>query len=1163
MPGNFVHLHCHSHYSLLDGANRIPELVQHTKEQGMNALALTDHGNLYGAIEFYSECKANGINPIIGYEAYVAPTKRTDREARKRGDAGYHLTLLSKNRTGFQNLVKMASLAFTEGYYYVPRIDKDLLEAHHEGLICLSGCASSEFSEFILRDQLDDAMKVAEWFAKLFGNDFYIEIQNNGLDIQKQCAIGAIEIANRKGWPLVATCDAHYLCQDDAFAHEVLLAINTNKKISDEKRMSYGSDQFYVQSPQEMYGRFSDHPDAVARSQEIANGCDIQLDLKARHFPVFTPPKGKNAEKYLREIATAGLKERYGDPPPKAAVDRLELELGIICRMGFASYFLVVWDFVRFALEHNIPCSARGSACGAIVSYVLKLSNVCPLEYDLLFERFLDPNRSEAPDIDIDFCQERRDEILAYVKAKYGENSVAQIATFGSLAAKAALKDVGRVLDVPLDRVNALTKTVPSKLGITLDDALKDSPDFRNQYESDPDVRRWVDIARKLEGTNRNAGTHAAGVVIANGPLIDYVPVQRVVRKNDDSGGRNGEAIITTQWTMGDIEKVGLLKIDLLGLRTLTVLDNTVKLIQKTRGETIDLEKIPLDDRPTYALLQRGEAKGVFQLESDGIRELLKRMKPDNIRDLIATNALYRPGPLGGGMVDAYVKRKRGEEKPTYPHPVMEEILGETHGVMCYQEQVMRILNRLGGIELSSAYACIKAISKKKHEIIDARKAEFLKGAQERGVTETTAREIFDLITFFGGYGFNKSHSAAYALIGYQTAYLKTHFSAEFMAALLTSEIEDGNKRDIMKEHIDDARKLGVEVLPPDVNMSEADFTVKDGKILFGLVAIKGLGRGAAEEIGRARNEGGRFQDIYDLCERIDHRLVPRSAIERLIKAGGLDSLGEGKRAAMFHVLGKAIQSAEEKQHDRKRGQRSFFDVLDTNGDSSALAAVEPLPNIPEWHETERLKYEKEALDFYLSSHPLAQFEAELNRYISHTAHQANLLDDGTEVRIGGMLSQVRVLTTKQGKRFVRCKLEDFSGQAECLMWPEDFDRFQDHFVDDNIRLVQGCLDRRQREEPSFVLSKIFTLEEARRQLTTAMLLRMNLRQHGPEAIDALARILKRSPGDCRVEMLVTDHGGRRAKVKVRDEFQVNPAKVSLEELEMVLGRGGVVFTGR
>jgi DNA polymerase-3 subunit alpha len=1164
MPGNFVHLHCHSHYSLLDGANRIPELVEHTKEQGMNALALTDHGNLYGAIEFCSECKAKGINPIIGYEAYVAPGKRTDREARKRGDAGFHLTLLSKNRTGFQNLVKMASLAFTEGYYYVPRIDKELLEAHHEGLICLSGCASSEFSEFILRDQLDEAMKVAEWFAKLFGKDFYVEIQNNGLDIQKQCALGAVEIAKRKGWPLVATCDAHYLCQGDAFAHEVLLAINTNKKISDEKRMSYGSDQFYVQSPQEMFARFSDHPDAVARSQEIANGCDIQLDLKARHFPVFTPPKGKTAEKYLREIATAGLKERYGDPPPKAAADRLEHELGIICRMGFASYFLIVWDFVRFAHEHNIPASARGSACGAIVSYVLKLSNVCPLEYDLLFERFLDPNRSEAPDIDIDFCQERRDEILAYVKAKYGENSVAQIATFGSLAAKAALKDVGRVLDIPLDRVNALTKTVPSKLGTTLEDALKDSPDFRNQYEGDPDVRRWVDIARKLEGTNRNAGTHAAGVVIANGPLIDYVPVQRVVRKNDDSGGKNGEAVITTQWTMGDIEKVGLLKIDLLGLRTLTVLDSTVKLVQKTRGETIELEKIALDDKPTYALLQRGDAKGVFQMESDGIRELLKRMKPDSIRDLIATNALYRPGPLGGGMVDAYVNRKLGREKPTYPHPIMEEILAETHGVMCYQEQVMRILNRLGGIELSSAYACIKAISKKKHEIIDARKAEFVKGSQERGVSEATAREIFDLITFFGGYGFNKSHSAAYARIGYQTAYLKTHYSAEFMAALLSSEIEDGNKRDIMKEHIDDARKLGVEVLPPDANQSDADFAVKDGKILFGLVAIKGLGRGAAEEIVRARNEGGPFKDIFDLCERIDNRLVPRSALERLIKAGGLDSLAEGKRAALLHVLGKAIQSAEEKQHDRKRGQRSFFDVLAADGDSSAaLLAVEPLPNVPEWHETERLKHEKEALDFYLSSHPLAQYEAELNRYISHAIGQANLLDDGTEVRIGGMLAQVRFMTTKQGKRFVRCKLEDFTGQAECLMWPDDFDRFHDHFADDNIRLVQGCLDRRQREEPCFVLSKIFTLEEARRQLTTAMLLRMNLRQHGPDSIDALARILKRSPGDCRVEMLVTDHGGRRAKVKVREEFQVDPAKVSLEELEMVLGRGGVVFTGR
>ncbi len=728
----FVHLHCHSHYSLLDGASRIPELVARAKELGMNALALTDHGNLYGAIEFYTECRDAGLNPIVGYEAYVAPGARSDREARRRGEAGFHLTLLAQNRTGFRNLVKMATAAFLDGYYYVPRIDKELLEAHADGIICLSGCASSEFSEFILKNQLDEALRLAEWFARVFGDRFYVEIQNNGLDVQRLCAEGAIDVANRLGLPLVATCDAHYLTEADAEAHDVLLCINTRKVRADQQRLRYGSNQFYVRPPEEMYTLFPDHLDAVKRSQEIADRCSIELDFSARHFPVFTPPAGLNAETYLRQLCEAGLLERYGENPPPGSVDRLRHELDIICRMGFASYFLIVWDFVRFAQERDIPASARGSACGALVSYVLRLSDVDPLEYDLLFERFLDPNRNEAPDIDIDFCQERRDEVIAYVRQKYGEKSVAQIATFGTMAAKAAVRDVGRALDVSLGRVNQIADMIPRTLNMTLDEALRINPDLKKEYDADPQVRELIDIARRLEGTNRNAGTHAAGVVIADGPLTDHVPLHRVIRRNFDAGSRDDEAVVTTQWVMGDLEKVGLLKMDFLGLRTLTLLQNAVRLIAKTRGDQIDLARLPLDDSKTFELLQRGDAKGVFQFESDGIRELLKRLKPDSIRDLIACNALYRPGPLGGGMVDAYINRKHGREKPTYPHPVMEEVLAETYGVMCYQEQIMRILNRLGGIELSSAYACIKAISKKKHEIIDQRRADFIAGAGAR-----------------------------------------------------------------------------------------------------------------------------------------------------------------------------------------------------------------------------------------------------------------------------------------------------------------------------------------------------------------------------------------------------------------------------------------------
>ncbi|MFN4260830.1 MAG: DNA polymerase III subunit alpha [Gemmataceae bacterium] len=1158
----FVHLHCHSHYSLLDGASRIPELVAQAKKLGMTALALTDHGNLFGAIEFYRECRAAGINPIIGYEAYVAPQRRTDREARRRGEAGYHLTLLARDVTGFHNLIRMASIAFLEGYHYVPRIDKELLAAHKEGIICLSGCASGEFSELILKDQLEEAANLARWFHQLFGDDFYIEIQNNGLDLQQRCAEGAIDIANELGLPLVATSDAHYLCQADAAAHDVLLCINTNKTRTDPNRMRYGSDQFYVRAPEEMYQLFPNHADAVKRTQEIADRCAIQLDFKKRHFPVFTPPAGKTPEDYLRELCWAGLTMRYGDDPPQAARDRLEHELGVICRMGFASYFLIVWDFVNYAVENGIPCSARGSACGAIVSYVLQLSHVDPLEYDLLFERFLDPNRGEAPDIDIDFCQERREEVIAYVRRKYGEPSVAQIGTFGTMAARAAVRDVGRVLDIPLARVDQIAKLIPQTLGITLDDALRHNPDLKKEYDNDPQIRELIDIARKLEGTNRNAGTHAAGVVIANGPLMNFVPLQRVVRKGDDSGSKS-EAVITTQWVMGDLEKVGMLKMDFLGLRTLTLLDNAVRLIEKTRGIKLDLHKLPLDDAKTYELLQRGDAKGVFQLESEGIRELLKRLKPDNIRDLIACNALYRPGPLGGGMVDAYVNRKHGREKPEYPHPIMEEILSETHAVMCYQEQIMRILNRLGGIELSSAYACIKAISKKKQDIIDQRRAEFLQGAQARGLKEETAKEIFDLITFFGGYGFNKSHSAAYAHVGYQTAYLKANYTPEFMAALLSSEIEDGNKRDIMVEHIEDARRLGYPVRTPNINTSAVEFTVVDGKIVFGLTAIKGVGRGAAEAIVAAREEKGPFTDIFNFCERIDLKLVSRAAIERLIKAGTFDCFG-AHRAQLMAALPQALQAAAELQKDLRVGQRNFFDVFE-NTDNDNDKTVSQLPNVPPWSDSEQLKYEKEALDFYFSSHPLAEFEQDLRTFATHQVSQLSQLPANQEVILGGMITQLRFQNTKKARngntRYARCKLEDFSGAVECVMWPDDFVRYKDEFTEDRVCFVKGIVER-SRDEPGLILSRVMSVEQGKRELARALVLSLNVNLHGPEIIDALARLLEQSRGSCPVFLAVTDAAGKRAILKVNERIRVNPATVCINDLEDLLGKGRVAFTG-
>ncbi len=848
--------------------------------------------------------------------------------------------------------------------------------------------------------------------------------------------------------------------------------------------------------------------------------------------------------------------DRYAE-----AKKRLEHELDVICRMGFASYFLIVWDFVRFAHEKKIPASARGSACGAIVSYVLKLSDVCPLEYDLLFERFLDPNRSEAPDIDIDFCQERREEVLQYVREKYGAESVAQIGTFGTMAAKAAIKDVGRVLDVPLDRVNRLTALVPKVLNITLPEALEQSADLKREYDSDPETKKLIDIAIKLEGTNRNVGTHAAGVVIANGPIINFVPIQRVMRNGYDNGNRSPDLVNTTQWTMGDLEKVGMLKMDFLGLRTLTVMDNTVKLIEKTRGEKIDLGALPLNDEKTFALLQRGEARGVFQLESDGIRELLKRMKPDNIRDLIATNALYRPGPLGGGMVDAYVNRKHGREKPVYDHPVMEEILSETYGVIVYQEQCMRVLNRLGGIELASAYACIKAISKKKQDIIDQRHAEFIKGAQERGVSQDVAERIFGLIVQFAGYGFNKSHSAAYALIGYQTAYLKAHYPAEFMAALLSSEIDDSNKRDIMVEHIDDARRLGADVLPPDVQVGEPDFTVKDGKIVFGLTAIKGLGRGAAEEILKVRNQGGPFKDFFDFCERIDHKIVAKAAIEKMIKAGAFDKLAGGKRAAVLEALPRAMDAAGQTQADRLHGQGSLFDEQT----SEVLETPEVgLHDIPEWSPSEKLRFEKEALDFYISSHPMAQYGDAIQRFSSHTIGQLGELPHNTEVFVGGMLTQVRLMNTKKpgrngNSRYARCKLEDFTGNVECVMWPDDYVMFKDLIAEDRILFAAGIVEKRT-DEPILQLTKLMTVEQGQRERTTGLLLVMDTGDD-PAKLQSIRETLRRSPrGSTPVFLYLRDAAGKYVKLKAGDEYRINPASVAKSDLEMILGTGRVEF---
>lgn len=1141
MPSTpFVHLHCHSHYSLLDGANRIPDLISKTKELGMNALALTDHGNLFGAIEFYQEAKSAGIKPIIGYEAYVAPGNRRERDAKGISDAAYHLTLLAQTEEGFRNLIRMASAAYLEGYYYRPRIDKELIERHHSGIICLSGCASSEFSELILKERMDEATELARWLAGLFGEDrFFVEIMDNGLDIQRRCREGAVDIARKLGLPLVATCDTHYLCQADAPAHDVLLCINTGKVLSDANRMRMDTQEFYLRSPDEMRERFAGEAEALSNTVRVAESCNLELDFTSRHFPPFVPPEQKSHEQYLRELCEQGLRERYGDPPRPDAVQRLEHELGIICRMGFAGYFLVVWDFVRFAREKGIPAGARGSACGALVSYVLDLSSVDPIEFDLLFERFLDPNRSEAPDIDIDFCQMRRDEVLAYVRERYGEANVAQIITFGTMAARAAIRDVGRVLGIPLGRVDQIAKLIPQQLGITLDDALENSADLRREYDQDPQIKELLDIARKLEGLNRNAGTHAAGVVIGDKPLTEYLPLS----KNGDT--------VTTQWEMGVIEKIGLLKMDFLGLRNLTVLDKALKFIRQTRGEDIDLNRLPLDDAKTYQLIQRGETKGVFQLEAAVVRDIVCKMRPDDFRDIIAVNALNRPATLSAGMVEKYINIKHGREKATYAHPVMQEVLAETHGIMVYQEQVMRILNRLGGIELSQAYSCIKAISKKKKDVIDKNRAQFLEGAKAKGVSHDKAVDIFELIVAFGGYGFNKSHSTAYALIAYQTAYLKAHYRAEFMAALLSSEMDD---TDSLVEHIDDCRRMGLEVSPPDVNHSYVEFAVEGHGLRYALSAIRGIGTRAVETIVAARGDGP-FRSIFDFCERVDPTKVNKGSLESLIKAGAFDSLG-GRRSQLIAALPKAMQGGTVRQLDRRRGQMNMFSSA--GGEDATATETESLPDMPEWQDADKLAYEKEVLGFYITGHPLARHQREMKSYSSHRTDELKNLKDEQEVVIGGMISAVKFGATKKpsrkgNSRMARFVLEDLSGNVPCVMFPDDLAVQSEMVVDDHICFLQAKIDR-SREQVGLIVQKIVPTERAAEQFSRTMIVRLESSVHERSHLERLNAALRASPGSTAVQLDVRTVAGYRVLLKTDPSLRIRPTRELAEAIESIVG---------
>ncbi|MDO4586959.1 MAG: DNA polymerase III subunit alpha [Planctomycetia bacterium] len=1121
----FTHLHVHSHYSLLDGAGKIDALIKRAKELKMTSLALTDHGNLHGALEFYQKCSAAGIKPIVGYEAYVAPRSRFDKSSSVHGDSNYHLTLLAMNRTGFNNLLILGTLAFTEGFYRKPRIDKELLEKYNEGLICLSGCVGGELAQTIVRgnadsNSLNSARNVAIWYKNLFGDRYYIELQDHGLDIQKTALEPSVQIARELGIPTVATNDVHYVLQEDSDAQDILLCINTRAFRTDTKRMRMESDQFFLRSGREMLLALPTHEDAIRRSEEIAARCSLQMELGKRFFPNFVPPDGKSSDKYLRELCIEGLKRRYADNPKRMingelseeVMLRLNRELDVIQKLGFPNYFLIVWDFVRAAEERGIHRTARGSGVGALVCYALNMSHVCPLEFDLLFERFLDENRLEAPDIDIDFDQQRRGEILDYVKKKYGENNVAQIGTFGTLAAKMAIRDVGRALGMPLSQVNDVTKLVPEAPKMTIAKAFDRNPELSKIYESNQDIHDLINYAKKVEGLARSAGTHACAVVISQRPLTDFVPIQRVQGKEE----------YVTQWAAGDVEKAGLLKMDFLGLRNLSILSSAVDIIEQTTGQRINPYKLPLDDQATYDLLCRGETKGVFQLESGGIRELLIRMKPDNFRDIIATLALYRPGPLEGGMVDDYVNVKHKRKKATYLHPIMKDVLEETNGVMVYQEQIMRIFNRLGKIPLSRTYSSVKAISKKKHEEIEKLRGDFVHGAMENGLSEKESQNLFALIEKFAGYGFNKSHSTAYALIAYTTAYLKAHYPAEFMASLLCGDISGRNftKKDKTVEHIEDCERMGLVVLPPNINQSSGLYKVIDGKIAFGLTAIKGCGEDAATEIVRARDEGGLFQNIFDFYCRVNTKIVTKSTVESLLKAGAFDCFGV-KRSQIMQVLDKAHKNSLTMAADRQKGQKSLFELLNEPEKETTAKFMDQatlgLPQIEEWSDKEKAINEKEVLGFYLTSHPLKEYVEKFKTFASHTVAEASRLPDKTNVLVGGAMQAIKIAVNKnlkegQSNLYAMFDLEDSSGSIRSIIWSHEYEMFSNLVKPDSIVFASGRIDRQKsqaEDDANLFINQLYSVDEAEVYLTRGIVVSIQEQQDYEEEIKTLYDILK------------------------------------------------------
>ena len=1134
----FVHLHVHTEFSLLDGACRVNDLVTASAAQGAEALAITDHGNLFGAVPFYTACRKAGIRPIIGYEAYVAPGRRQDRETISgRQSPGHHLVLLARNDAGYRNLLRLATTASLDGFYYKPRIDKACLAEYGEGLLALTACLQGEVPQRLLAGDADGARRAIDQFRDILGpENVYIELQDHGITDERRARPLLVGLAREQGVPLVATNDVHYIREEDTEAHDVLLCINTGKLLSDTDRMQYRPREFALRTPAEMAARFADVPEAIANTVEVARRCEVTLEFGQQHAPVFRPPGGETPEAMLRRLCEAGLDQRYATVT-QAHRDRLQRELAVIEAKHFSSYFLIVWDFVRYAQERGVPCGARGSGVGCMVAYLLGLSTVDPLAYGLLFERFMDPKRNEMPDLDIDICQDGRRDLIQYVREKYGAENVAQIITFGTLGAKAAIRDVGRVLNLPLPDVNRIAKRIPAQLGMTLDLALEHDGDLQQLYQTDGQVKRLINIARRLEGVARHASVHAAAVVIADAPLVGYVPLCRV---GDD---------VTTQWGMKAVEKVGLLKMDFLGLRTLSTMQRAVDLIREHRGVEIDLNTVPLDDPKVFEVFQRGETRGIFQFESAGMRSLLCKIRPDKLDELIAANALYRPGPMV--MIKDFVARKHGQATYEFAHPALKEILDETYGIMAYQEQVMRIANRLGDIPLRRAYKLIKAISKKNHDVIAAEQETFLAGCKQHGLADKKATDIWELITNFGQYGFNKSHSARYAQVAYQTAYLKAHYPVEFMAALLTYEMGDSDK---LAEYMDECRRMGIEVAPPDVNESGAHFTVLGEKIRFGLAAVKGVGERAVEAIIAAREPLGRFTTLFEFCDHVDAQLVNKSVVDSLVKCGAFDSTG-AHRSQLAAVLERALSAGARAQSDARAGQMNFLDAF-------AEAAPPPevaLPDIPEWPEQRLSRCEKESLGLYVKHHPLTPVADTIRHFASATSADLSDLAHDTPVIVGGMIKSIRTIITKTGKnagaKMAIFDLEDLAGAIGCVVFPRDLPALEPFLETDRVVFVKGTVDRR-REQPQVRTAEVFDVAEGKRRLSSALVIRLSNGGLDQAVMQAIADALRAHPGPVPVYLQVENPAGAKTLIRAGETYRVTMDADLQRALDDLLGPG-------